>query len=567
MQNQSKKVGIAIPIYNVEKYLKDCLESVINQTYKNLKIVLVDDGSTDSSLKLAKEYALKDNRITIITKENGGQATARNAGIEYFSGKQSSECGWQIEACHTERSEVSIKETIENRFFANAQNDKAECDNVESYSVIASGFSHEAIHNNGRQINAVDCHENSYEFSRNDGVENMRESRNDKNARHCEALKKPKQSIIVDCHEFSYENSRNDNIDGNNVESQIDYLIFLDSDDYLALDCVETCVEKIKGVDIVWFNLEPIVESGQSNFVGEMDVYGYDSERILSREQWMADTKRLEFFWWAWQGMIDFKFLQKIGLKFIDAMHEDHHFGTLLFWQASKICVLPKRFYKYRIRSDSIINVNTKSGVAQSSHLYPLFLAFERDKATMSKYNKYASLFINFLEMEKFSQNLSDKDEFEKMFFPWLLHEARELFLIKKDPWNLKPELREALEKYQHILRAKTLGAGKRIKGQLAYKLGSAIMGAKTPLRILTLPFRLFKIRQKHALEQRILKVIYAANPQLKPPPLECYDDYKKALRYKQHLSYRLGEALLKNPLSFPFKIPLIYKNYKKVES
>lgn len=81
------KVAIVIPIYNVEKYLEECLESVINQSYKNLEIILVNDGSTDeNSFKIAKEYALKDNRITLFDKENGGLSSARNTGIEYLSG-------------------------------------------------------------------------------------------------------------------------------------------------------------------------------------------------------------------------------------------------------------------------------------------------------------------------------------------------------------------------------------------------------------------------------------------------------------------------------------------------
>lgn len=81
------KVAIIIPIYNVEKYLEECLESVINQSYKNLEIILINDGSTDeNSFKIAKEYALKDNRITLFDKENGGLSSARNTGIEYLSG-------------------------------------------------------------------------------------------------------------------------------------------------------------------------------------------------------------------------------------------------------------------------------------------------------------------------------------------------------------------------------------------------------------------------------------------------------------------------------------------------
>ncbi|ENQ1164203.1 glycosyltransferase family 2 protein, partial [Campylobacter upsaliensis] len=61
----NKKVGIVIPIYNVELYLRECLESVINQTYKNFTALLINDGSSDNSLEIAKEYARKDERFII----------------------------------------------------------------------------------------------------------------------------------------------------------------------------------------------------------------------------------------------------------------------------------------------------------------------------------------------------------------------------------------------------------------------------------------------------------------------------------------------------------------------
>lgn len=80
-------VSIVVPIYNVEKYLQQCLESIINQTYKHIEILLVNDGSTDNSGKIAEEYAVIDNRIKVIHKKNGGLSSARNAGINKAKGK------------------------------------------------------------------------------------------------------------------------------------------------------------------------------------------------------------------------------------------------------------------------------------------------------------------------------------------------------------------------------------------------------------------------------------------------------------------------------------------------
>lgn len=80
-------ISIIIPIYNVEKYIHRCVDSVISQTYQNLEIILVDDGSPDNCGKICDEYAMKDNRIKVIHKENGGLSDARNYGIDSATGE------------------------------------------------------------------------------------------------------------------------------------------------------------------------------------------------------------------------------------------------------------------------------------------------------------------------------------------------------------------------------------------------------------------------------------------------------------------------------------------------
>ncbi|MSN96170.1 glycosyltransferase family 2 protein [Campylobacter sp. FMV-PI01] len=79
-------ISIIIPVYNVEKYLKKCLDSVINQTYENLEIILVDDGSSDQSPNICDEYAQKDSRIKVIHQKNYGQAHARNRALDIMQG-------------------------------------------------------------------------------------------------------------------------------------------------------------------------------------------------------------------------------------------------------------------------------------------------------------------------------------------------------------------------------------------------------------------------------------------------------------------------------------------------
>lgn len=79
-------ISVIVTIYNIEEYIEECIDSIINQTYKNLEIILIDDGSTDNSGKKCDEFAKKDNRIKVIHKKNGGVSDARNVGIDIARG-------------------------------------------------------------------------------------------------------------------------------------------------------------------------------------------------------------------------------------------------------------------------------------------------------------------------------------------------------------------------------------------------------------------------------------------------------------------------------------------------
>ena len=81
------KISIIIPMYKVEKYLKRCLDSVLNQTFQDWQAICVDDGSPDNSGKIAEEYAKKDKRFVVVHKENGGLSDARNHGMKYVTGQ------------------------------------------------------------------------------------------------------------------------------------------------------------------------------------------------------------------------------------------------------------------------------------------------------------------------------------------------------------------------------------------------------------------------------------------------------------------------------------------------
>ena len=85
--NKDNLISVIIPVYNSENYLARCLYSILNNTYQEIEIICVNDGSTDESVQILAEYVKKDNRISIINKENGGLSSARNAGMKKCKGK------------------------------------------------------------------------------------------------------------------------------------------------------------------------------------------------------------------------------------------------------------------------------------------------------------------------------------------------------------------------------------------------------------------------------------------------------------------------------------------------
>ena len=124
-----EKVTVVVPVYNVEKYIGKCIESIIKQNYKNIEIILIDDGSKDSSGKICDQYAKKDTRIKVIHKENNGVSSARNSGIDNATGKyicfvdgddyvMNDYIEYMLELIKKEKADISIC----NKMFSNFDN-------------------------------------------------------------------------------------------------------------------------------------------------------------------------------------------------------------------------------------------------------------------------------------------------------------------------------------------------------------------------------------------------------------------------------------------------------------
>ncbi|ECQ7389601.1 glycosyltransferase family 2 protein [Campylobacter jejuni] len=539
---QTKIVGVVIPIYNVEEYLRECLDSVINQTYINLEIILVNDGSTDeNSLNIAKEYTLKDKRITLFDKENGGLSSARNIGIEYFSGEYK-----------LKNKTQHIKENSLIEF---------QLDGNNPYNIYKAYKSSQAFNNEKDLTN------------------------------------------------FTYPN--------------IDYIIFLDSDDYWELNCIEECVPRMDGVEVVWFDFQVFDQNNQFSYKwSRIQAFGYSTNLIISPYEWAIQSKKMNQaeFAFGWGGMINFSYLKKINLKFINGIiWEDVHFGTLLFSQASNIYVLCKKIYNYRIHEKSISAHQAITHDNISLFILKKYSTYFNSIVKLREYHSIISRVTTSKEIIIFIQELKNKKlkkKLEESFYNYLVQWNEEILTITNDPENcflnmhlIEKNLDDAkllsqsslinfknwivlkinnlqstilglnqtleiknqelgnqtnqihnlntiLENKNQLLIAKqnllnfqnNYGKAKtRIQNQLSYKLGQAlIINSKSVLGYLSLPFIILSIVISHKQEQKAYKFKIKKNPNLALPSLETYPDYNEALKEKECFTYKLGEAFIK---------------------
>ncbi|BEK08359.1 hypothetical protein I12030_17540 [Campylobacter coli] len=626
-----KTVGVVIPIYNVEKYLKECLDSVINQSYTNLEIILVNDGSTDeNSLNIAKEYTLKDKRITLFDKKNGGLSTARNVGIEYFSGEYK-----------LKNKTQTIKENSLIEF------------NIEG--------------NNPYEIYTV---YKSYKAFNDE----------------------------KDLTKFTYP--------------IIDYIIFLDSDDYWELNCIEECVPRMDGVEVVWFDFEMFIdETKNKKEWSRLRSFQFLKEITITPKEWLEQsiaTKQNEFAF-AWGGMINFSFLENIKLKFTNGIiFEDVAFGTILFAQTKNIYILPRVVYNYRIRQNSIMQSLKNSNLSE-------YLSYMREYfISDSEVKSYHVVISKIITIEKLCAFITSFHNIEVSylmriaFFNYLRQWSLEIFNLSKDPmdffdqvvilthdlfvhknkkilykeanskdifiWlsqiitlkntllqtkdktianqttqiqnlnntlstktqeltskttqikelnqvvanqttqiqnlnntlstktqeltskttqikelnqvvanqttqiqNLNNTLNKTIKEKDNIINSNINHinqlqsnmqenltqlnqtqsklsfqsqhgtAKQRIQNQLSYKLGQTmIINSKNIFGILFMPICIISTILSYRQEQKLYQEKIKKDPSLKLPPLENYPDYKEALKFKNHLSYKLGQALIK---------------------
>ena len=409
---QTPLVSIIVPIYNVASYLKECLQSIVEQSYENLDIILIDDGSDDESLKIALNFAENDKRIFVISKPNGGLSSARNFGLEFIKGS----------ALRTFFDDGDISPT--------AQNDKNQachtdtpCHNETFSCHTELLLESEVSINSKRALNSVDI-SHSLNMT-NDSKEIFRYAQNDKvkvSQNDKEKAFQTNTSIQSLSQTHSFEKSYKSidtqelrahftQIKHNFIKSDLerinDFITqelpqnalvhFVDSDDYITQDCVAKCVQALleKDLDIVVHNIKHFYEENKSfkqgEFLQNLRQNTYESGLKLLKEN------RLYSFYFAWQGLFKASILNRYALRFTEGIyHEDHDFGTLLFCLAGKISYTNEPLYIYRQRANSTMSGQKNSSMPAKlpSFLEPLRADFKDYKALRAYFKSYCLVII-----------------------------------------------------------------------------------------------------------------------------------------------------------------------------
>ncbi|RTI63873.1 glycosyl transferase family A, partial [Campylobacter jejuni] len=464
----TKTVGVVIPIYNVEKYLRECLDSVINQTYKNLQIVLVNDGSTDeNSLNIAKEYTLKDERFILFDKENGGLSSSRNVGIEFFSKE------YHFKNITQELQENSLVEF--------------------------------KLGNEDNPYNIYKMYKSSNFFKNKDELLNFK-------------------------------------------APDIDYIIFLDSDDYWELNCIEECVPRMDGVEVVWFDHYFYYDDiEQPDIIPKtiLESYKFNHSCIITQKEWLNGMLTFQYssFWFGWHGMIDFNHLKSIHLKFLNqVLHEDHYFAKLLFAQANKIYVLKTKLYYYRQRANSIMTSRDNPSFENTPvYIRKIYKNLNHDAKLVKEFYRSSSLLITACMVYQFTQTHQDLPNI-KLF--------EQIFMQKLKSW--RNEILSFPEQYLEFMFENTLQRINSLEQNSCLHLLKFISVFFSDLTIIKNNLTKDQIYLNQILENKD-KILTTQTNQIHNlnKTLNFQNHYGTAkARIQNQLSYKLGQALIINSKS-----------------
>lgn len=380
---QTPLVSIIVPIYNVKAYLKECIESLINQSYKNLDIILVDDGSYDESLDIALEFAKQDERILVLSKPNASLSSARNLGLEF------------------------IKGSVLREFLVN--------ENLAQENLIIPSFL--KTHTFDKSVKKLSLSEVQKHFTK--------------------LSSNFIKTDLEDINELLVQD----------LPSRI--IHFVDSDDYIKLDCIEICVKNMleKNLELLAHNLVEYNENTKEfkNVAKLPPLKKIQKDEYNSGLELLSENAIYDFYF-APFGAFKSEILNRYNLRFTQGIfHEDHDFGTILFTLTRKIAYINEAFYIYRARANSIMSSQKEQAFPQKMPPYLARLKpYFKDYQSLRAYFKAYSFCLCALNILNFYQQKSLEDkEFElkfKSFFDQVFLANLQIFKIslQNDPLNIK---------------------------------------------------------------------------------------------------------------------------------
>lgn len=374
---QSPQVSIIVPIYNVANYLKECLQSIVEQSYENLDIVLVDDGSDDESLNIALNFAEKDERIFVVSKPNGGLSSARNTGFEFIKGTALREF---FESEPKDKENTQIQSFAKTHSFENTAKSLSLNEILAHFTQIQPHF----IKSDLERINDFIIQE------------------------------LPQNALIhfVDSDDFIEPHS-------------------------IAL-CVQNLLAK--DLDIVVHNLKEFNENTKefknSSYLSTLKHNDYDTGLEL-----LAQNKIYDFYFspqGLFKASILNRYALRYTEGIY---HEDHDFGTLLFCLANKVAYINEPLYIYRQRANSITSGQKNATMPSKlpNFLEPLRADFKDYKALRAYFKSYCFVVVGGKIWEFYTQK-SVKDEiFKQKYQNFFRQIALSYMKIFKSP--LEPDI------------------------------------------------------------------------------------------------------------------------------
>lgn len=448
---QTPLVSIIVPIYNVASYLKECLQSIVAQSYENLDIILIDDGSDDESLKIALNFAENDKRIFVISKPNGGLSSARNFGLEFIKGSALRTFFDDGDFSLSTKAQYDKVEIIQNDKEKAFQNDK----NQPCHTDLSC------------HTNPISCHTERSEVSQNNKEKAFQTNTSIQSLSQTHSFEKSYKSIDTQALRAHFTQIKH-NFIKSDLERINDFITqelpqnalihFVDSDDYIRQDCIEICVQALltKDLDIVVHNIKHFYEENKSfkqgEFLQNLRQNTYESGLKLLKEN------KLYSFYFSVQGLFKANILNRYALRFTEGIyHEDHDFGTLLFCLAGKISYTNEPLYIYRQRANSTMTSykNTDFPSKMPSFLEPLRTEFKDYKALRAYFKSFCFVLVGFNIWEFFRQKNEQNAKFQQEFRDFFEKTALAYMKIFKSP--LTPDTMGVKELLQKMNFSKSL--------------------------------------------------------------------------------------------------------------